>query len=212
MEKSEKRIIIAIIILTLLLVAILIYIINQEPEYDEQLYEEIYSEYNEIFEEDKNETTGVDIEINQNQINKNEKIYLMQNDNGDEYRVIAKILIPKMNIYSPVIYETTDELLKIAPTKLWGPNPNEVGNFCIIGHNYRNDQFFSNLSTLEVGDELVLKNNSGLEKKYIVYDKYEVLETDLSPTNQETNGKIEMTLITCTKNKKKRLIVKARAI
>lgn len=35
----------------------------------------------------------------------------------------------------------TEALLKISPTKFWGADPNEVGNFCIVGHNYRNTRF-----------------------------------------------------------------------
>ena len=139
MEKTERNIIIIICILILLLVLILLYIINEEPKYNKELYEEVYSEYNEIFEED----------------NKKEN-YIVQDINGRNCRVIGKLTIPKLNINSPVINETTDELLKIAPTKYAGPNPNEVGNFCIIGHNYKNDQFFSNLSILEIGDKIIL--------------------------------------------------------
>ena len=48
--------------------------------------------------------------------------------------------------------------------------------------------------------------------EYAVYDKYEVLPEDDSCTNQNTNGKKEVTLITCTNNSKKRVIVKAREI
>ena len=46
---------------------------------------------------------------------------------------------------------------------------------------------------------------------YKVYDIYIVDETDMSCTNQETNGKIELTLITCDNDNKKRLVVKCRA-
>ena len=46
----------------------------------------------------------------------------------------------------------------------------------------------------------------------LVYDKYEVNEKDLSCTSQDTNGNIEVTLITCASAKKKRLVVKCRAI
>ena len=45
---------------------------------------------------------------------------------------------------------------------------------------------------------------------YKVYDKYIVDETDMRCTEQETNGKIELTLITCDNDNTKRLIVKCR--
>ena len=194
MEKLEKKIILIICILIIILVAILWFLLNKTPKYDKELYDEIYSEYNEIFE--GNEDPNV----------------VMQNIDGKEYRVIGKLTIPKMNVNSPIINETTDELLKIAPTKYAGPNPNEVGNLCIIGHNYKNDQFFSNLSTLDIDDEIILTANNGTEKVYKVYEKFEVVETDLSDTSQETNGQIELTLITCTKSRAYRLIVKCRSV
>ncbi|MGN1298609.1 MAG: sortase [Candidatus Scatovivens sp.] len=205
----EKKLIILLCFLTAILIVIFIYTITKEPEYDKKLYNDIYSEYSKLFEERIDET--IDSEIENNEEDEN-IIYLEQNAFGEEYRVIGKIGIPKINVYSPVIYETTEELMKIAPTKLCGPNPNEIGNLCIIGHNYRNDQFFSNLSKLEIDDEIVIINNKHVSLKYRVYDKYEVLETDLNPINQDTNGKKELTLITCTKQKKYRLIVKCREL
>ncbi len=192
MEKSEKKIILIICILIIFLVGILLFILNQEPKYNKELYDEIYSEYNQIFE--------------------NEENYKIEEIDGKKCRVIGKLTISKLNINSPIINETTDELLKIAPTKYAGPDPNEVGNLCIIGHNYKNDQFFSNLSTLDIDDEIILTSNDGTEKVYKVYEKFEVVETDLSDTNQNTNGQIELTLITCTKSKQYRLIVKCRSV
>ena len=44
--------------------------------------------------------------------------------------------------------------------------------------------------------------------EYIIYDKFEVQEADLSCTNQNTNGKIEVTLITCNNVKGNRLVFK----
>ena len=48
--------------------------------------------------------------------------------------------------------------------------------------------------------------------KYSVYKKYQVVPEDLSCTSQRTEGKREITLITCTDDSKERIIVKARAI
>ena len=44
---------------------------------------------------------------------------------------------------------------------------------------------------------------------YKVYDKFEVLPSDLSCTVQD-NTKKEITLITCNNQNKKRLIIKAK--
>lgn len=80
----------------------------------------------------------------------------------------------------------------------------------IVGHNYKNGQFFGNLKKLTIGDNIFLLSSKGNTQMYKVYDIYIVDETDMSCTSQETNGKIELTLITCDKNKTKRLVVKCR--
>ena len=136
--------------------------------------------------------------------------------NGYKYTTIATINIPKINVKYPILdgetdsTEETEALLKIAPTKFWGANPNEVGNFCIVGHNYRNNKFFSKVPTLQVGDVIEITDLSGKTVQYTVYNKYEVDPTDVSCTTQLTNGKKEITLITCTDDSKKRVVVKAR--
>ena len=55
------------------------------------------------------------------------------------YQIESIIKIPKIGINYPVISKTSEELLKISVNKFHGPNPNEVGNYCIVGHNYLND-------------------------------------------------------------------------
>ena len=108
--------------------------------------------------------------------------------------------------------EETEYLLKISPIKFWGANPNEVGNFCIVGHNYRDTRFFSKVLTLENGDLVYITDDTGKTVTYSVYDKYEVDPEDTSCTSQLTDGRREITLITCTNDSKLRVIVKARAI
>ncbi len=138
--------------------------------------------------------------------------------NGYNYTSIATINIPKINVQYPILEgttgstEETEDLLKISPTKFWGPEPNEVGNFCIVGHNYRNTKFFSKVPTLENGDIVEITDLSGKTVKYRVYNKYEVQPDDVSCTSQLTNGNKEITLITCTNDSKLRVIVKAREI
>lgn len=137
---------------------------------------------------------------------------------GYQYRTIASINIPKINVSYPITDGTThsipetEALLKNSPTKFWGADPNEVGNFCIVGHNYRNSRFFSKVPTLQNGDLIEITDASKKTVKYSVYQKFEVVPDDLSCTSQVTNGKKEITLITCTNDSKLRVIVKARAI
>ena len=137
---------------------------------------------------------------------------------GYKYTTIATINIPKINVKYPILDGETDSeqeteaLLKISPTKFWGANPNEVGNFCIVGHNYRNSKFFSKVPTLVNGDVIEITDSSGRTLRYSVYNKYEVVPDDLSCTSQLTGGRKEITLITCTNDSKMRVIVKARAV
>lgn len=131
---------------------------------------------------------------------------------GQEYYTIATINIPSINCYYPILNLTTDELLKISPCYFWGAEPNKEGNFCIVGHNYRSDKFFSKVPKLENGEIIEIKDLTGKTMKYKVYDKYIVEPEDVSCTSQLTNGKTEITVITCTNDSKKRVVVKATAI
>lgn len=131
-------------------------------------------------------------------------------DSGDQYYRVAIVRAPKINLEYGVLDHWTNELLKYAPCKYWGGEPNEVGNFCIVGHNYRNDKFFSHVPELVNGDEIELEDNYGRKVKYIVYDKHVVHEKDTRDTTQVTHGKREVTLITCTNDSKDRYIIRAR--
>lgn len=133
---------------------------------------------------------------------------------GTVYYTIGQINIPSIKCKYPILasdIENYDTLLKIAPVKFHGANPNEIGNFCIVGHNYRNSQFFSKVPKLKNGDIIEITDTFGDTVIYEVYDKYTVVDTDTSCTSQKTDGKREITLITCTDaSDENRVIVKAR--
>ena len=131
--------------------------------------------------------------------------------NGKKYTTVGKINIPSINVDYPILANTTDSLLKVSVCKFWGANPNEVGNLCIAGHNYRNKRFFSKVPNLVVGDIIEISDLTGKVLKYSVYDKYTVNPKDVSCTSQLTNGKKIVTLITCTNDSKQRVVVKAEA-
>lgn len=150
--------------------------------------------------------------------NKKSGLEVKTSKSGYKYTNIASISIPKINVnYAITDGQThseaeTEALLKDSPTKFWGPDPNKIGNFCVVGHNYRNTRFFSKVPTLVEGDIIEITDYTGKNVKYSVYTKYEVIPDDLSCTSQYTDGKKEVTLITCTDDSQKRVIVKARAI
>jgi len=123
------------------------------------------------------------------------------------YNVIGKIIIPKLQIEKYILAETTDAALKVAVTKTYGPDVNEIGNLCISGHNYV--QTFGRIKELEIGDEIILKDKYSREKTYTVYKNYKVLPNEVECLSQETGGEREVTLITCTLGAIKRNIIKA---
>lgn len=149
-------------------------------------------------------------------INDQAEVYV--SSSGYRYKIIAKIEIPKINVTYSVLQgetgsiEETEELLKISPVKFHGYDPNEVGNFCIVGHNYRNTKFFSKVPTLVVGDTLTLTDLTNRTITYEVYDKHTVDPNDTSDTTQLTGGRKELTLITCTDDSKQRVIVRCREV
>ena len=133
-------------------------------------------------------------------------------DTGENYTTDSILIIPCIDLRYPVLSETSDELLKISLNKYWGNGPNQVGNYCIVGHNYANGKMFGKLWRMEIGDTAILRDMSGNEVTYEVYDKYIVDPTDVSCTSQLTNGKREMTLITCSNYGTQRRILKCREI
>ncbi|MBO4816113.1 MAG: sortase [Clostridia bacterium] len=126
--------------------------------------------------------------------------------------MLGYITIPKTNVKEPILDTVTPETLNAAVAVLYPSNPqiNEPGNVVIIGHNYKNGQFFSNNKKLSVGDKLQIKDNSGRELTYTIYKKFETTETDTSFYNRDTNGAVEVTLSTCTDDAKARTIILAR--
>ena len=142
----------------------------------------------------------------------NSKVGKYKASDGNTYNIVGSVSIPSINVNYPILSETTDKLLKVSVCKFWGSNPNEVGNLCIAGHNYRNKKFFSKVPNLKVGDIVEVTDLSNNKLKYKIYDKYTVKPDDVSCTSQLTNGKKIVTLITCTNDSKKRVVVKAEAI
>ena len=65
--------------------------------------------------------------------------------------MIANLNIPSLGIKYPVLSSTSTALLKISLNKYWGANPNEVGNMCIVGHNYEDSRFFGKLNKIKKG-------------------------------------------------------------
>lgn len=149
------------------------------------------------------------------QENTNNKIKTYITSNGQKYDSIGIVNIPRLGIEYPILATTSEKTLKVSVTKYWGGNPNEVGNLCITGHNYKNSKFFGKLLSIKQGDIIKITDLSGRTLDYTVYDTYVVDPKDTTCTSQLTDGKVEVTLITCyyengNAHATKRFIVKAR--
>lgn len=90
------------------------------------------------------------------------------------YKVAANLKIDKLKINTCVLEDYTKNAMEICVTKFFGPDPNEIGNFCITGHNYITKNMFGYLYTLNNGDTLTLTDNQNGTIKYKIYDKYKV--------------------------------------
>ena len=182
-------------------------ILSIEPNNTEKIEEkeEIKSE------EDKNSETV--IRDNTNVKNSN-KIYTASN--GETYSIIGILDIPSLNIKYGILSTSSTALLKISLNRYWGAYPNEVGNMVVVGHNYKNNKFFSNLSKINIDDIVKITDNSGQTLDYVVYDTDVIDPYDNTCTSQLTDGRKEITLITCyyengNIHATKRFVVKARA-
>ena len=131
---------------------------------------------------------------------------------GNTYTYESILSIPSLGIEYPVLSETSEELLKISINKFWGGSPNSVGNYCIVGHNYKSGKMFGKLSQMKSGDIIKLTDLSGKTLEYKVYDRYVVDPENVACTIQITKGLKEVTLITCTNGGKQRLIIKCREV
>ena len=67
------------------------------------------------------------------------------------YQVIARLEIPTINLETYILQKYSEETLNISVTKFWGADPNTEGNFCVAGHNFKNENMFRNLKKLEIG-------------------------------------------------------------
>lgn len=116
------------------------------------------------------------------------------------YTVVGTMRIPAINLEYPIFEEITTKALETGLIALYpnGDNINQVGNTVIIGHNYRNGMFFSNLKKLSNGAKIYIKDFRGATVTYEVYNKFEATATDTSFYTRDTNGLAEITLSTCT--------------
>lgn len=124
------------------------------------------------------------------------------------YSVIGEIIIDKIDLDEYILDSTENSAMEVAPVKLYGPNVNADGNFCIAGHNY--EEVFKQLTELEAGDKFTLLDKDEKAQDYVIKEVKEVEPTDLNILMPVENKK-QVTIITCTEGSTKRLVLVAEA-
>jgi len=116
------------------------------------------------------------------------------------YTVAGTMKIPAINLEYPILEEVSPKALETGVVVLYpnGDNINLPGNTVVIGHNYRNGLFFSNLKKLSNGAKIYVTDFRGTTITYEVYNKFEANQGDTSFYSRDTNGLAELTLSTCT--------------
>ena len=144
------------------------------------------------------------IELNNNSNNTANKEYL------EGYEIVGKIQIPKTNVDLPVLSESSVGALEHSVGIFYGVGLNNIGNTTIMGHNYRNETFFSNNKQLTIGDVIYITDKTNNIITYEIYKIDELETSDVSYISRDTNGLREITLTTTTDDMKNRLIIFAK--
>ena len=83
-------------------------------------------------------------------------------------------------------------------------------NVFLMGHNYRNGQFFSNNDKLSIGDKIKITDQTGTQITYTIYDKFYTTPDDASFMNRDIDiNTRELSIQTCNENSTERLILLA---
>lgn len=127
------------------------------------------------------------------------------------FKVIGKLEMPTIKIQYPILDVITHaNAIEVSVGMLYGVGINNPGNTVIIGHNYNNGLFFGKNKYLQIGDKIYITDLQGKKLEYTIYNKYYTPESDTSYITRQTDGKIEVTLVTCDATGKNRLVVFAR--
>lgn len=146
-----------------------------------------------------------DVETEEPEIPEPEKQYL------EGYEVVGTIKIPKTGIEYPVLSQVTKKSLETSVAILYGPGVNKPGNTVIVGHNYRNQRFFSNNDKLSNGDTVILTDVYGNVVTYVIYNMYYTSPDDADYMIRSIDeGVREISLSTCNDDSTQRLIIWAR--
>lgn len=138
------------------------------------------------------------------------------------YEIIGAIKIPKTGIEYPILGKasigslaksvgvmeiaTCDTITSVVH------NLNVPGtNAYILGHNYRNGQFFSNNDQLSIGDIIYITDATGETVTYSIYKMYYTTPEDVTFMERDLDPYVrEISLQTCNADSSQRLIIWAK--
>lgn len=125
--------------------------------------------------------------------------------------VIGIIEIEKIKLIYAVVEGTSDDNLGVAIGHMLNTaGLGQTGNCALAGHRGgTSGPYFKNIDKLSVGDEIKLTNTNGNEYLYHVTESFIVEPTDVWVAENNATEAL-LTLITCTDNGSKRLIVRAK--
>ena len=110
------------------------------------------------------------------------------------YKIEGIIEIPEINI------------------KFSGPQANEIGNYCVAGHNNRDGTMFGKTSHLKIGDTIKLTNLKNETIEYKIFKIYSIDPSDVTCANSVDQTTRHIKKKKRTNGHKNRLITKARQI
>lgn len=171
---------------------------NKTEQVSKEILEQVKYQIGDTTQKDEKDKIVVILEVPSSEDNEEEtkteqsenkidtKIY--KSKDGVEYTTEGILKIPKIGIEYPVLSATSPELLFVSinryhpkPEKM---KPNEIGNYCIVGHYYENGKMFGKLHKLKNGDTAEFTDLTGKTVTYQVYNKEVVEPTDTSCTSQ----------------------------
>ncbi|WP_375709210.1 class D sortase [Sporosarcina sp. NCCP-2222] len=129
----------------------------------------------------------------------------------EELMHVMELEIPFIDMKQHILEKTTDDNLNIALTQIKPEQVPGVGNFTVAGHRgYRDGRHFSNLARVPIGEKVYL--HAGEDTYVYEIISSEVIEPTFVEVLDDTQGKNEITMITCTISGKKRVAVKGELV
>ncbi|WP_461021192.1 class C sortase [Trueperella pyogenes] len=117
-----------------------------------------------------------------------------------DYDVMARIIIPRINVDLPIYHGTAEDVLQRGVGHLYGsdlPVGGSGTHSILTGHSgLRDATLFDNLGSLEIGDAIYI-SVYGDRLKYVVHETEVISPNETEKLNQKS-GEDLVTLITCT--------------